>query len=229
MFHKLPESPTPSAISTLKHQCVFYDEDEDPLCFSPDVIPSGTKLFLRIQPFGLSGTPVTTATKGSASGCPQNKWTWDPAINAYPEIAYKLSADDTTVMHEKEDSSKHSMPILCGTTSFKSGQHCWRVSFTNVSTYCAFGLMSQAEKDQLRTRDFGVKFASYPLFHKFFEATCGQDDTVITFLLDMGHRQCTLKAGSRLNKTIKDLPSEVWPAVTIKRNGSQCCGKVFFD
>lgn len=55
MFHKLPESPTPSDISNLKLQCVFYDEDGDPLCFSPDVIPSGTKLYLRIQSFSLSG------------------------------------------------------------------------------------------------------------------------------------------------------------------------------
>lgn len=62
----------------------------------------------------------------------------------------------------------------------------------------------------------------------FFEAV-GFDDTEYTFILDMDHRQCIVKAGSRLNVTIKDLPSEVWPAVCIKRNGSRCRGKVIFD
>jgi len=143
---------------------VFYDEDGDPLCFSPDVIPSGTKLYLRIQSFSLSGS---TAASHDAQR-PKPKWTWDPAINTSPQIAYKLSADNTTVMHEGMDSSKYSMPILCGTTSFKSGQHRWQVSFTNSQGYNAFGLISNAERDQLRTNDFGPDFCGYPVFKKFF-------------------------------------------------------------
>ena len=185
---------------------------------------SGTKLFLRIQPFCNSGG--TTAT----TKCPQ-KWTWDPVINSYPEIAYKLAADNTTVMHTEGNvsASAVSMPILCGTTSFKSGQHRWRVSFTNVRAYCGFGLISQSERDHLRTKDFGVNFSSYPLFQKFYNALVCHQDAEYTFILYMDNRKCTVKAGSRLNITIKDLPSEVWPAVCIKRNGSQCIGKVYFD
>lgn len=219
MFHKLPENPTLSAISTIKLQCVFYDEDDDPVCFSPDVIPSGTKLFLRIQ----SPSRVTTAT----TQCSQ-KWTWDPVINAYPEIDYKLSADNTTVM-QKIGGSKHSMPILCGTISFKSGQHQWRLSFTNATPYCGFGLISQSERDQLRSIDFAIDFTQYPLFQRFFNALSGHNDAEYTFILDMDHRKCTVKAGSRLTTLIMDLPSEVWPAVTIKNNSSQCIGKVYFD
>lgn len=120
------------------------------------------------------------------------------------------------------------MPILCGTTSFKSGQHRWRVAFTSANVYCAFGLVSQTEKDQVRKEDFGGDFNSYPLFKKFFELGRGEDGEC-QFILDMDNRQCTVKAGSRLNKTVKDLPSEVWPAVTIKRNSSSCCGRVSFD
>jgi len=131
-------------------------------------------------------------------------------------------------MHEGMDSSKHSMPILCGTTSFKSGQHRWRVSFTNAQGYNAFGLISNAERNQLGVKDFGPAFRGYPVFQKFFDPG-GFGDAEYTFILDMDHRQCVVKAGSRLNVTIKDLPSEVWPAVCIKRNGTRCCGKVIFD
>lgn len=162
LFHQLPENLPPSAASALMHQCVFYDEDGDPICFSPDVLPSGTKLYLRIQPVSLgSGT-------SSATDSPQ-KWTWDPVINAYPEIAYILSDDNTTVTHKKVNSPGHSMPILCGTTtSFKTGQHQWRVLFTSANAYCAFGLVSQTERDQVREKEFGDSFNSYPLFQKFF-------------------------------------------------------------
>lgn len=201
---------------------MFCDEDEDPVCFSPNVIPSGTKLFLHIQPFCNNGG--TTAT----TKCPQ-EWTRDPVNNSYPEIAYKLAVDNTTVMHMEGNVSVSavSMPILCGTTSFKSGQHQWRVSFTNAQPYCAFGLISRSERDQLRTKDFGANFSPYPLFQTIFNAYAGHQDTEYTFILDMDNRKCTVKAGSRLNVTIKDLPSEVWPAVCIKRNGSQCIGKVY--
>ena len=170
---------------------MFCDEDEDPVCFSPNVIPSGTKLFLRIQPFCNSGGTTATAK------CPQ-KWTWDPVINSYPEIAYKLAADNTTVMHMEGNvsASAVSMPILCGTTSFKSGQHRWRVSFTNTQPYCAFELISRSERDQLRTKDFGVNFSPYPLFQKIFNALAGHQDTEYTFILDMDNRKCTVKAES---------------------------------
>lgn len=89
LFHLLPENPT-----SIKQQCVFYDEDDDPVCFSPEVLPSGTKLYLRIQSLGPdSGTTV-------ASSSPQ-RWTWDPVMNAYPEIEYILSDNNTTVTHER--------------------------------------------------------------------------------------------------------------------------------
>jgi len=77
-------------------------------------------------------------------------------------------------------------------------------------------------------KDFGPAFRGYPVFQKFFDPG-GFGDAEYTFILDMDHRQYVVKAGSRLNVTIKDLPSEVWPAVCIKRNGTRCCGKVIFD
>ena len=132
-------------------------------------------------------------------------------------------------MERNVSASAVSMPILCGMTSFKSGQHRWRLSFTNAQPYCAFGLISRSERDQLRTKDFGVNFSPYPLFQKIFNALAGHQDTEYTFILDMDNRKCAVKAESWLNLTIKDLPSEAWAAVTIKRNGSQCIGKVYLD
>ena len=125
--------------------------------------------------------------------CPQ-KWT-RTINNSYPEIAYKLAADNTTVMHMEGNvsASAVSMPILCGTTSFKSGQHQWRVSFTSTQPYCAFELISRSERDQLRTKDFGLSFSPYPLFQKFFNALAGHQDTEYTFILDMDNRKCTVK------------------------------------
>lgn len=203
LFHLLPaENPT-----LLKHQCVFYDEDDDPLCFSPDVLPTGTKLYLRVQ--SLSPDSGKTVHVPSATKTPQ-KWTWDPVMNAHPEIAYILSDGNTTVNNKRTDfssaSARHSMPILCGTASFTSGLHRWRVAFTNPNTYCGFGLVSQAERDQVRKKDFGAGFNSYPLFDKFFAVTCGDADGEYQFILDMEKRQCTVKAGSRLDKTVTDLP-----------------------
>lgn len=84
------------------------------------------------------------------------------------------------------------------------------------------------EREQLRTQDFGVDYMAYPLVCNFFGVVTGSNHSEYTFILDMDHRQCTVKAGSKLNKTIKDLPNEVWPAVAIKRGHIHCCCRVFF-
>ena len=43
--------PTEKAkLEEIKHQSIFLDEDGDPVVFVPDVLPSGTRLTLRLQP-----------------------------------------------------------------------------------------------------------------------------------------------------------------------------------
>ena len=216
LFHKFSET------ATLKSQCIFYDEDGDPVVFSPDSMPSGTKLHMRVQAVTLNPSSVSTPKSGTASS---DHLHWDPDVNSFLQIGYHLTENNTCASHHLTGAKEghYSMPILCAKQSFKSGKHKWKCSFANQpSPYCAFGLISREEKQQLNKKDFGNDFRQYPLFYKFLTGTKNGSHNEYIFKLNMAARSCVVewRGTSPGKEVISGLPDEVWPAVTMKRGNT---------
>lgn len=221
LFNKLPVEDRES-LKQIEGHCIFHDSDGDPVVFSPDVLPSGTKLFLRIQP--LSEGVLNIATP------PNIPWHWDALINSHPNIRYSLSENNTCARDPPPVplGQYFAMPILCANRSITSGRHIWRCFFSKFITHSAFGLISKDEYNILKERDFAKDFKQFPLFYKFWSLDI--DSTNLVMRLDMSARICTVetKGTDRQTHQVMDLPEEVWPAFTTKRKHG-CAARVYFD
>ena len=217
MFNMFPTDK--AKLEEIKHQSIFLDEDGDPVVFVPDVLPSGTKLTLRLQPVW-QGTFTASELVQPPS---KITWHWDPDVNA-KYCKFKLTENNTCAA--TSSMSEVSMPVLCGSVSFTSGRHKWRCCLSRDITYCGFGLISSEEKQLISVKQFGDDFTAYPLFDKFFR----KSGLECIFDLDMDTRICTVRTRGRDASEMKvvDLPNEVWPAVTMK-NPHCCEARIFFD